>query len=81
MNITDEQWTAYRLCHPDHEGKSYEKAAKEMGVSVDWVRILLMAVENVHPDLFTDISSDGRWFDHGVSRYGGWCEGDVKKQF
>ena len=81
MNITDEQWTAYRLCHPDHEDMSYEEAAEEMGVGVDRVRILLMAMERVHPDLFVDISGDGRRFDHGVSRYGGWCEGQTKEKF
>ena len=81
MNITDDMWEAYRLCHPDHQGLSLEEAAEKMGVNKDRVRILLMALEGVHPDLFTDISSDGRRFEHGVSQYGGWCESEVVKKF
>lgn len=81
MTPTPQQWEAYRLCHPDHEGKSYEEAAKEMGVNTDRVRILMLAMEAVHPDLFTDISSDSRRFDHGVSQYGGWCDERVKEKF
>ena len=75
------QWEAYRLVHPDHEGLSYEEAAKKMGVTEYVVEWLLDYMKRDHPDLFTDISSDGQRFEHGVSRYGGWCEGDVVKKF
>jgi hypothetical protein len=69
----------YRLTN--QEGLSLEDTAKEMGVCEIQVMLVLRQMRDQHPDLFTDISSDGRRFDHGVSRYGGWCEGDVVKKF
>lgn len=81
MNITDDMWEAYRLTHPDHQGLSVKDTAKEMGVTVEEVSQMLYWLRVREPDLFTDISSDGRRFDHGVSRFGGWCEGDVKERF
>ena len=77
--ITDLQWEAYRLIQ--QEGLSIEDAAKEMGVDEIQVMWMLCQMRTDHPDLFADISSDGRRFDHGVSRYGGWCEGEVKEKF
>ncbi len=77
--ITDLQWNAYELTQ--QEGLSLEGAAKEMRVTVEEVERLLFWLRAREPDLFTDILSDGRRFEHGVSRYGGWCEGEVKEKF
>ncbi len=80
-SVTDKMWKVYELTHPDHQGLSVKKAAKEMGVLVCEVQRMLRAMRFFHPDLFIDIISDGRRFDRGVSRFGGWCEGDVVKKF
>jgi hypothetical protein len=77
--ITDLQWRAYELTQ--QEKLSLEDAAKEMEMDVSEVGRMLWSMKLHHPTLFTDISSDGRRFDHGVSRFGGWCEGDVVKKF
>ena len=77
--IMDLQWEAYRLTQ--QEGKSIENAAKEMGVDEIHVVRMLCRMRTTYPDLFVDISGDGRRFDHGVSRYDGWCEGEVKEKF
>jgi hypothetical protein len=77
--ITDLQWEAYRLTN--QEGLSLEDAAKEMGISPQELRYILYSLRAREPDLFTDISSDGRRFDHGVSRYGGWCEDQIEERF
>lgn len=79
--VTKQQWEAYRLCHSDHEGLSAEEAAEKMGILEYQVKEMLRHMKLHHPDLFTDISGDGRRPDHGVSRYGGWCEGMVKERF
>ncbi len=79
--ITDQQWKAYELTHPDHGGMDLEDAAKEMGLSVEEVTRILWWLKQREPDLFTDISSDGRMFNYGVSRFSGWCEGKVVKKF
>ena len=77
--ITDQQWKAYELTQ--QEGLSLEDAAKEMGFADWFVEQMLHCMKSDHPDLFTDISSDGRRFDHGVSRYGGWCEDQMIERF
>ncbi len=77
--ISDLQWNVYRLTQ--QEGKSIEDTAKEMGVDEIQVMRMLCQMRTTYSDLFTDISSDGRRFDHGVSRFGGWCECEVVKKF
>ena len=79
--VTDQQWEAYRLCHPDHESLSYEKAAEQMGIPEIEVARILSAMEFNNPDLFTDISSDGCRFDYGMVQYGSWCDNKVKERF
>lgn len=79
--VTKQQWEAYYLCHKDHQGLTYNEAAKKMGVNVDRVRILMMSMESKYPELFVDISSDSRRFDHGVSRFGPRCEGHIERKF
>lgn len=79
--ITDEQWKVFELCHPDHQGLCYERAAEQMGVNVDRVRRMIGALESQHPDLFTDISSDHKRFDRGVSQWNGRFEKQVKNKF
>jgi len=77
------QWEAYRLTHPDHEGLSTEEAAEKMRVTEYRVKEMLRHMKLYHPTLFTDISSDGRRpaGRRGVSRFGSWCDGNVKKRF
>ena len=77
--ITNDMWRAYRLTH--QEGLSHKEAAEKMGVTESVVKRLLFWLKSNHPDLFVDISSDGRRFDHGVSRYGSWCDGEIKEKF
>ena len=77
--ITDLQWRAYELTQ--QEGLSLENAAKEMRMDEIQVMRLLCRMRTDHPVLFTDISSDGRKFNPGVSQFGGWCENDVVKKF
>lgn len=81
MNISDDMWRAYYLCHHDHRGLSYEEAAEKMGITFWEVRGKLRAMCFFHPDLFTDISGDGRRFDHNIKRYGNWCDGMIKERF
>ncbi len=80
-NITDDMWRVYYLCHKDHCGLSVADAAKKMKMCSSEVQVLLSSLKRQYSTLFTDISSDGQRFEHGVSRYGGWCEGDVVKKF
>ena len=77
----DKQMQAYSLVNPDYQGLSIDEIAKEMVTSQAAIVWLLSRLEQDHPDLFTDISSDGRRFDHGVSRYGGWCDSEIKEKF
>lgn len=85
--ITDKQWRAYYLWHsdyqPDRQKKTIGAVADEMGVTPDEVREMLETIRRIEPSLFKDISSDGRRPEgrRGVSRYGGWCDGNVKRRF
>lgn len=79
--VTPLQWKVYELTHLDHQGKSLEEAAQEMGVTEAVVQRMLATMKHDYPDLFTDISSDKRRPAHKTVRYGAWCEGDVKERF
>ena len=81
ITYADKQMQAYYLFNPDYQGLGIEEITKEMSTSPAAVEWLLSRLERDHPDLFIDIISDGRRFDHGVSRFGGWCEGDTVKKF
>lgn len=81
MTPTNQQWTAFYLWHPDHQGLSLEKAAEEMGLQEDHVKLLLRSMRRQYPSLFVDISSDGRRFDHNVVRYGPGVDRYVKEKF
>jgi len=74
---------AYYLYNPDYQGLGIIEIAEEMGTSPAAVEWLLSRFKRDNPDLFTDISSDGRQFDYGVVQYGSWCDrfNVIKKQF
>lgn len=78
---TDRDWQAYYLTHSDHQGLSLEDAAKKMRLSPQELKYILYSLHAREPDLFTDISSDGRRFDNGVSRYSRRLDSGVKKLF
>lgn len=81
MAPTPLQWEVYRLCV--QEGLSCEETAERMGVLEYQVEELLRHLRVWFPDLFTDISGDGRRPEgrHGVSRFGGWCDGQIRRKF
>jgi hypothetical protein len=79
--ITDKQWVAYRLWHPDHQGLSYEETAKEMGLRPDQVERLLKNMMKKEPSLFVDISSDGLPMGRGMSHYRPGVDGLVKSKW
>jgi hypothetical protein len=79
--ISKETWAAYYLTNRDYRGLSYEAAAEEMGITTREVATLLLGLREQHPDLFVDISGDGRRPDHNTKRYSGWCDEQIKQTF
>ena len=81
VTYVDKQMQAYCLFNPDYQDLSVNQIAEEMGTSQTAVEWLLARLERDHPDLFTDISSDGRRPAYKTVRYGGWADGEVKQKF